>query len=214
MAQYCQNMLSKEASQTDAYATFRRLLVDILLYGDAAQYYAGYKTDNLVSGFLSEEQRAMGTDVSIGMTYETVKEKLFATVEEEDELASIETAALYLEAAVNVQFKYVANDLTDLRVVVTDDEDGTHVIGEYAADANLIDNKGRYYVTFGNLNAGQMRKTIYATVMLGDKKVSNTYRYSIESYAESVKGKYDETLDNLLDAMMRYGDSAAAFAAK
>ena len=212
VAQYCQNMLSKEAYQVDAYATFRRLLVDILLYGDAAQNYMGYQTDNLVSGFLSEEQRAMGTDVSAPMTYETVKLQNFAVVDEENALASIETAALYLEAAVNIQFKYLADDLTDLRVVVTDDEAGTNVIGEYAADANLIDNKGRYYVTFGNLNAAQMRKTVYATVMLGDKKVSNTYRYSIESYAESMKDKYGEALDNLLDAMMRYGDSAASFA--
>ncbi|MBR4733445.1 MAG: leucine-rich repeat domain-containing protein [Lachnospiraceae bacterium] len=212
VAQYCQNMLNKEDYQIDAYATFRRLLVDILLYGDAAQSYVGYKTDSPVSGFLTAEQRAMGTDVSITMTYETVKEKLFATVEEEDELASIETAALYLEAAVNIQFKYLANDLTDLRVVVTDDEAGTNVIGECPADASLIDNKGRYYVTFGNLNAAQMRKTVYATVMKGDQKVSNTYRYSIESYAESVKGKHGEALDNLLDAMMRYGDSAASFA--
>ncbi|MBR4733444.1 MAG: InlB B-repeat-containing protein [Lachnospiraceae bacterium] len=214
VAQYCQNMLGKETYQTDAYATFRRLLVDILLYGEAAQKYVNYKTDKLVSGFLTYEQRAMGTDVGTAMTYQSVKEALFATVDEEIALASIETAALYLEAAVSVQFKYLAGDLTDLRVVVTGDEAGMDVLGEYVADASLIDNKGRYYVTFGGLNAGQMRKTIYATVMRGNVKVSNTYRYSIESYAESVKGKYGETLDNLLDAMMRYGDSAAAFVAQ
>jgi len=212
VAEYCYNMLNKEDYQGAAYAKLRRLLVDILLYGDAAQNYVGYKTNALAGANLTAAQRAMGTDVSTAMTYGNVKEKNYLTVDAANALASIEKAALYLEAAVNVQFKYVANDLTDLRVVVTDDEAGTNVIGECPADASLIDNKGRYYVTFGNLNAGQMRKTIYATVMLGDKKVSNTYRYSIESYAESVKGKYDETLDNLLDAMMRYGDSAASFA--
>lgn len=210
IAQYCKNMLNRETYQTDEYAMFRKLLVDILLYGDAAQAYVGYKTDNLVSGFLTAEQRAMGTDVSIPMTYETVRKKNFATVEEEDKLASIETAALFLEAAVNIQFKYLADDLTDLRVVVTDDEAGEHVIGEYAADANLIDDKGRYYVTFGNLNAAQMRKTVYATVMKGDQRVSNTYRYSIESYVLAVKGM-NTLLDYLLDAMMRYGDSAKDF---
>ena len=57
-----------------------------------------------------------------------------------------------------------------------------------------------------------MRKTVYATMMKGNKKVSNTYRYSIESYAASMKGKGVPNLDNLLDAMMRYGDSAAAYA--
>ena len=57
-----------------------------------------------------------------------------------------------------------------------------------------------------------MRKKIYATVMQGDVAVSNTYCYSIESYAASMKGKHGEKLDNLLDAMMRYGDSAAKYA--
>ncbi|MBR4731682.1 MAG: InlB B-repeat-containing protein, partial [Lachnospiraceae bacterium] len=39
VAEYCYNMLNKEDYQTAAYAKLRRLLVDILLYGDAAQNY-------------------------------------------------------------------------------------------------------------------------------------------------------------------------------
>ena len=50
-------------------------------------------------------------------------------------------------------------------------------------------------------------------IMQGDKKVSNTYRYSIESYAASMRTDEGTTpLDKLLDAMMHYGDSAAAYA--
>lgn len=208
---YCYNMLGKEQYQGAGYASLRRLLVDILLYGSAAQQYVNYKTDALAGSRLTAAQLAMGTDVNQPMTYQTVKLKDFATVSEEDAMASIEKAALYLESAVNVQFKFTARDLAGLRVVITDDEAGTHVIGEYAANKELIDTSGLYYVTVNALNAGQMRKTIYATVMQGRKKVSNTYRYSIESYANSMKGK-NVTLDNLLDAMMRYGDSARAFA--
>ncbi|MBR4731539.1 MAG: choice-of-anchor J domain-containing protein [Lachnospiraceae bacterium] len=208
---YCYNMLNKEQYQKPEYASLRRLLVDILLYGSAAQQYVNYKTDALASSRLTAAQLAMGTDVTKEMTYENVKLKDFAVVDEEDAMASIEKATLYLEAAVNVRFKFTAGDLTGLRVVITDDEAGTNVIGELAAKQELIDGNGLYYVTFGALNAGQMRKTIYATAMLGRKKVSNTYRYSIESYVASMKGKGDKKLDNLLDAMMRYGDSAKAF---
>ena len=212
VAEYCYNMLNKEAYQTAAYAKLRRLLVDILLYGDAAQVYAGYKTNSLVGANLTAAQRAMGTDVSAQMTYQTVKEPNAATVSDEVKRASMETAALYLEAAVNILFKYTASDLNGLRVVVTGDLAGADVLGEYATDASLIDTKGRYYVTFSKLNAGQMRKTVYATVMKGDKKVSNTYRYSIESYVASMRTEEGTTpLDKLLDAMMRYGDSAAAY---
>ncbi|MBR4731546.1 MAG: hypothetical protein IK081_02155 [Lachnospiraceae bacterium] len=212
VAEYCKNMLNNEKYQDAAWATFRRLLVDILLYGDAAQVYAEYKTDSLVSAFLTDAQRSMGTNVNVAMNYQSVKDKAFATVDEEDQLASLEAAALYLEAAVNIQFKYTADNLSGLCVVVTDDENGTNVMEKLTVKANLIDDKGRYYVTFGGLNAGQMRKTVYATMMKGNKKVSNTYRYSIESYAASMKGKGVPNLDNLLDAMMRYGDSAAAYA--
>ncbi|MCR5459469.1 MAG: InlB B-repeat-containing protein [Acetatifactor sp.] len=214
VAEYCYNMLNKEDYQTAAYAKLRRLLVDILLYGDAAQNYAGYKTNELVGANLTAAQRAMGTDVSTAMNYQSVKEPLFAAAEEGYALATIEKAALYLEAAVNIQFKYTANNLAGLRLVITDNEACTNVIGEYEADASQIDKNGLFYVNVSCLNAGEMRRTIYMTVMKGDQKVSNTYRYSIESYAASMKGKGGEKLDKLLDAMMRYGDSAAAYVGK
>ena len=130
-----------------------------------------------------------------------------------DTWAVIEKAALYLEAAVNVQFKFSANAPTDLRVVITDNAECTNVIGEYPASAQQMDG-GLYYVIVNALNAGQMRKTIYATVMKGDKKVSNTYRYSIESYAAAKKDGGDGKLETLIDAMMRYGDSANEFSKK
>lgn len=209
---YCQNMLNSTNSKPDEYVALRKLLVDILVYGDAAQVFDGYKTNSLVSDFLSDEQRALGTTTDPNVKYQSVRKKLFATVKEEDALASIETAALFLEAAVNIQFKFTTNNLTGLRVVVTDDEEGTHVIGEYPATTSQIDDNGRYYVALDTLNAGEMRKKVYATVMKGDKKVSNTFRYSIESYVSSVRTNNGTAIDKLLDAMMNYGDSAANFA--
>lgn len=213
VAEYCYNMLSKEEYAGSQYATFRRLLVDILRYGDAAQQYVGYKTTELASRKLTSAQNAMGTDVSANVAYNSVKDQNYRTVNPSDSQAVIEKAALYLEAAVNVQFKFSAYAPADLRVVITDNAECTNVIGEYPASAQQMDG-GLYYVNADCLNAGQMRKTIYATVMKGDKKVSNTYRYSIESYAASKKDGGDGKLETLLDAMMRYGDSASDFANK
>ena len=210
VAEYCYNMLAKEDYAGAQYATFRRLLVDILRYGDAAQQYAGYKTTELVSRNLTNEQNAMGTNVSVNMAYNSVKEPNYVEADPANTWAIIERAALYLEAAVNVQFKFSANAPTDLRVVITDNAACTNVIGEYPASAQQMDG-GLYYVNVDALNAAQMRKTIYATVMKGDQKVSNTYRYSIESYAASKKDGGDGKLEELIDAMMRYGDSAYEF---
>ena len=207
VADYCYNMLEKEEYQASKYAKFRRLLVDILRYGDAAQIYEGYKTDELASSNLTAEMLAMGTDVNAQMSYASVKKPDYATVS--NPVAEISNAALYLEAAVNVRFKFTADSLDGLTVVMSD---GTNEIVRLTPNAQNKDTAGRYYVTFNKLNAGQMRQTIYVTVMKGNKHVSNTYRYSIESYAASMKGKHGTNLDNLLDAMMRYGDSAKAFA--
>ena len=207
VAEYCYNMLGKEEYQAAKYAKLRRLLVDILLYGDAAQIYDDYKTDELAGGNLTTEQLAMGTDVNENMSYENVKLADCDSVT--GATAEITNATLHLEAAVNIQFKFTANNMEGLTLVVTD---GTSVLGEYVPNPNDVDTQGRHFINFDGLNAGEMRKTVYATLMQGGERVSNTYRYSIESYAASMKGKYGTKLDNLLDAMMRYGDSARDFA--
>ena len=211
VAQYCYNMLGKANYQTEEWAPFRKLLVDILLYGDAAQQYQNYRTDALVGAQLSQEQRAMGTDVTAAMTYHSVKNKEFETVSTEDAVTYIDRAMLYLVGAVNIRFGFKVDDPTGLRVVVTGNPDGSDFLGEYVPNEEQKDQDGYYYISMGRLNAGQMRKTVYATVMKGDKKVSNTYRYSIESYVASMKSDNNTTLDKLLDAMMRYGDAAAAY---
>ncbi|MCR5459056.1 MAG: choice-of-anchor J domain-containing protein [Acetatifactor sp.] len=208
VTEYCYNQLGKETYQTERWAPFRRLLVDILLYGDAAQKYVGYKTDELPSRNLTSAQRAMGTDVTVPMVYNNVKDVNYAVVGDSDRKAEIKTAALYLEAAVNIQFKFTADDLNGLKVVISDD---AGVLQELTPNPSDKDTNGRYYVTFGNLNAGEMRKTVYATVMQGTKKVSNTMQYSIESYAAAQSNSTVANLPELLHAMMRYGDSARAF---
>ena len=70
--------------------------------------------------------------------------------------------------------------------------------------------KGRYYIYFSGLNSAQMSEPVYFTVCHGDTVVSNTIRYSIESYAYAQANKEvsDESLLELLKAMMKYGDAA------
>ena len=71
----------------------------------------------------------------------------------------------------------------------------------------------RYYVYFEGLNAAQMSDTVYATITRDDTAVSNTVAYSIESYAYSKLNNTGttETLQNILKAMMKYGDAAKAY---
>ena len=208
VATYCYNMLNKADYQGEQYASFRKLLVDILIYGDAAQTFTNFKTNELASRNLTSAQRAMGTDVTQTMTYQNVKKAEYANVDDVNRLASISTVSLYLESAVNIQFKVETANAENLRLVIMD---GTNVLDEMGLIGSTKDEQGRYVLRFKRLNANQMKKTVYATVMKGNRKVSNTYRYSIESYAAGQKGKGNANLDNLLDSMMRYGNSAIEY---
>ena len=56
-----------------------------------------------------------------------------------------------------------------------------------------------------------MRNAVYVTVYKNGEAVSNTICYSIESYAYAKQNSTDEKLNNLLLAMMKYGDSAYSY---
>jgi len=62
------------------------------------------------------------------------------------------------------------------------------------------------------LNAGYMSEPIYVTLYDGEKAVSNTVCYSIESYAFTYGD--DAALGDLVRAMMKYGDAASAYITK
>ena len=53
-----------------------------------------------------------------------------------------------------------------------------------------------------------MSEEVYLTVYDGETAVSNTLRYSIESYAYAKAGGSDTLLSDLVIAMMKYGNAA------
>ena len=79
---------------------------------------------------------------------------------------------------------------------------------EFAAVPNY-DN--RYSVDFGGLTAQQMAVPVYAAIYEGDTAISNTLQYSISSYYAKQYNNDGSNLDNMLIAMIRYGDSAANY---
>jgi hypothetical protein len=195
-ATYCYNQLGKDVS-----AELKTLLVDLLNYGAAAQTYTNYNTEALVNASLTAEQKALGTAET-----PAVENKLntkFAVVE--NATATWKSAGLNLKENVCVRLKFAADSIEGLSVKVTTTTNSwTIPASEFEAAGN-----GTYYVYFSGLNAGQMREVIYATVCNGDVAVSNTVAYSIETY---VAKNLDSAAGDLLAAMIKYGDAAAAFA--
>ena len=205
VADYCYNMLGKTAGY-DSYATLRTLLVDLLLYGEMSQQYTGYRTDSLCTARLTEEQRAMGTELTRELV--SLRDQNYGVME--DPTVKWMGAGLNLRESVAVRFKISADTYEGLEVHITL-EGKTYIIEEkdfdYRADGT--------YVHFRSINAAQMSAPMYVTVYCDGKQVSNTVRYSIESYAYA---KQNDTatphLADLVKRMMCYGDSARAYVGK
>ena len=199
---YCDNMLSKYT--TDEYAKLRTLLVDLLNYGAESQMYTGYKTDNLVNGFLTEEQKAWGTASS--RTYENLLAPAYETINHPS--VTWKAAGLNLKDRVEIRVKFLADDINNLVIKVRDDNGNNW---EIKADKFEAIPEGGYYAYFNGLNAGMMSEPVYFTVYDGEQKVSNTLRYSVESYAYSKVNGTDAALSTLVQAMMKYGDAAYSY---
>lgn len=201
VATYCYNMLDKY--NTNEYAKLQTLLVDLLNYGAASQVYMDYKTDALVNAKLTEEQKAMGT--STERTLETVQELEYKTID--NPTVQWKGGGLNLQKSVGMRFKITADNIENLTVKVTNDiGEETIIISD-----TFETTEGGYYVFFDGLNAGQMSDVVYLTVYDGETAVSNTIRYSIESYAYAKHNSSDTNLAELVKAMMKYGDSAKAY---
>ncbi len=196
VANYCYNMLAKTED-----AKLRRLLVDLLNYGAAAQTYSQYKKNDLCNAKLTEEQKAWGTTGDLTLT-DNLNTK-YAVLE--DAKATWKAASLRLENDVTIRFRFAADNVENLTVRF---EIGgqTFVVSEFEADAS---NPGQYYVSFNGTVARQMREIVLATVYEGDTAVSNTLQYSVESYAHSKQNVVN--LGDMVKAMIRYGDSADAY---
>ena len=197
---YCYNMLGKYTA--DEYAELRTLLVDLLNYGAQSQIYMDYNTDKLVNEALTDEQIAWGT--ADAPETESVLEREYETVDSPS--AYWAGAGLNLKNSVTVRLILKAENIDGMSVKITDGEKS------WTVNSSKFEAAGEYYyVYFSGLDAAGMSKSIYATVLKDGVAVSNTLRYSVESYAHSKVGGADVKLSDLLSSMMKYGNSAYAF---
>ena len=201
VAQYCYNTLNKYSA--DTYAELRTLVVDLLNYGEKSQLYKNYKTDDFVTADLTETQKAWGT--SEVREYVNVRDAKYETIE--NPTVSWKAAGLNLLDSVEMRFKISAESIEGLRVEVESDSGAKWTI----ESDEFLEEDGSYYIFFDGLNAGQMSEAVNVKIYKGDTLVSNTLRYSIESYAYSYQNSADTNLAELVKAMMKYGDSAYAY---
>lgn len=185
----------------------RTLLVDLLHYGSAVQQVAGYNTDKLANAQLTAAQDAWRTPISYSQA-DYIDSKNNKYVLHENPSAVYKTLALALDSAVEIKFGMEMKcDLANVKLYATNGQLEWEIpSSEFVYDPS----NGRYYVYFNMIEAHQMDDVIDFTFYDGDTAISNTYRYSVESYVYSniEKASNTATLKLALATMMNYGRSA------
>ena len=201
---YIKSTLNKPTSS----AKLKTLLVDFVYYGEACQVYQNYKTDNLLTDILTDEQKALRSTADLNLT--NIKNASYETCE--NRLVKFGTALRLnnsVEIAIPLNMTNVTLDDLSFKVKI-----GSRTLTyTYAENPDNFEKgkDGYWYFYFDGVYANQMSDEVFITAYKGDEQVSYTLKYSVESYAATVT---DAKLKAVTDAMMRYGNSAKAYAGK
>ena len=201
---YIKSTLNKPTSS----AKLKTLLVDLVYYGEACQVYQNYKTDNLLTDILTDEQKALRSTADLNLT--NIKNASYETCE--NRLVKFGTALRLnnsVEIAIPLNMTNVTLDDLSFKVKI-----GSRTLTyTYAENPDNFEKgkDGYWYFYFDGVYANQMSDEVFITAYKGDEQVSYTLKYSVESYAATVT---DAKLKAVTDAMMRYGNSAKAYAGK
>lgn len=198
IADYCLKLL--ETNKDDA--KLQKLVVDMLNYGAAAQNYTNRNTDNLANSGLTDEQKALGTAADPELT--SITNTNYKTIE--NPTVNWKGAAVTLKNAISLRFAFTADDIDGLSVKIS----STGIYKEFTAD-EFIKGNGYYYVVIDGFPATKLSDEVFVTVYNEDEAVSNTLRYSVESYAYAKQNSADTDLANLVKALMKYGNSAKEY---
>lgn len=188
-------------------ATYKTLLVDMLNYGAAAQTHFGKNVNNLVNADLTTEQRNLGTPLSqFGVT------SCENLIGEGTYPAAFEMKNLLYDTNVVLMFRmdFPADYKMDNVKVKFSYVNGKNVMKTRTVPfANFGKSGGKYMVGCEGITPAEMDCVIDATIYDGDKAISQTLQYSIESYVASrIEESTSTTYKNLMRLMILYGQAA------
>ena len=188
-------------------AKFKRLIVDMLNYGAAAQVYFGHNTGNLVNAQLTAAQRALGTasDPVLTSVERTVinNNKTVTKVQKNVSFAS------NIDLIYRLTFDQ-SQSLDAVRMVIkyTTASGGKHEesipFSRFRSNSN-----GTYDVYVSSIAAKDLGTEVEAAVYDGENLISDTLYYSIETFVYNrLQKSNSETFKKLIIDAMKYSRSA------
>ena len=149
---------------------------------------------------MTEEQKTLASSDSVTESFENILNIEYETVDNPTAIWKSAGLNLLSKTTVRLKISYEGN-VDDLTLIAQVDGGSTYEINEFYS---LGDNQ--YYVYFDNMKASQFSNALYFKIQENGKIISNTLRYSVESYA--ARNKENEKMGTVLITMMKYGKAA------
>lgn len=198
---YIVPQLNKSTSEV-----YKKFLVELMYYGAAAQVYNNWKTDKPMTDELTDEQKALHNTSTPTLTNITNTKQV--------EIANAKTTW----RAVNVEYGSVTVMLlktkaytptADLKAVVQVAGEPQQRVYYYSENPEyFVKENGGICFRFEECNANKLRSAVDVTLYEGDTAITNTIRYSVESYCAT--RKEGTTIYPFTQQLMRYADAAIA----
>ncbi len=207
IAQYAYAQLNKDTT-TDG---LRALCADLLRYGKEAQIFKAYRTDSLVDASMTEAHRAWLSDaeaVTFGNNNQVLSDLDNPTV-------TWVGKVLDLDSKVCVKFVFnpgtYEGNVEDLILKVHYVNHAGEMVEASITDPVLYNPAlNGYAFTFDGLLAAELRSVTDVAVYAGDTRLSQTLRYSADTYGNGKTGQ----LLTLCKALFAYSDTAKAYFAE
>ncbi len=202
---YAQTMLSNSTVAEGV----KTICADLLRYGAAAQTFKNYRTDALADSTMTEEQKTYLSDLN-GLTFNTVNETLNDVTEPSvtwlGKTLNLE-ARVVIRFLVNVDPSVLTNDkfMGNLCLRLTyEDMTGETVTREVFNPVSYGEEPGWFVFDFAGFTAAELRTVVSAAVYSGNRQVSPTLKYNIDTYCNGKTG----ALGDLCKALIAYSHSA------
>ncbi|MBR6826391.1 MAG: hypothetical protein IKM59_07585 [Oscillospiraceae bacterium] len=204
VAQYAYAQLDK----TNVPDRLKALCADLLRYGKEAQIYKNYRTDALVDEKMTEAHRAFLSDaeaVPFGNHNETLNDL-------DNPVIKWVGKSLSLDSKVAVKYVFDLGTYTgsvenlSLKVSYVN-HTGEKVEAVIPHAEPYSNSTTRYAFTFDKLLAAELRTVVEVAVYEGDTRLSQTMRYSPDTYGNNKTGQ----LLTLCKVLFAYSDTAKAY---
>jgi hypothetical protein len=184
------------------------LCADLLRYGTEAQVFKSYRTDALADGAMTEAHRAWLSDVE-AVTFGNNNRTL---ADLENPAITWAGKSLNLESKVSLKYVFALSTYTgaveDLTMKVHYVNHAGETVEAVLTDPVLYnESKNTYSFTFDGLLAAELRTVLDVAIYRGDVRLSQTLRYSADTYGNNRTGQ----LLILCKALFAYSDSAKAY---